>query len=107
MIAADKIPAAGLAWLDPARLWADVVEDAIDAAQRSVLFWPSPQRGNQHEVQQKQPATNALSFRCGIVMDGRTEGTAARCFHLFRLDPDTVGSRTAPRPERLRPSGHG
>ena len=38
MIATDKTLAAGLAWPDPARLWTDAVEYAIDAAQRSVLF---------------------------------------------------------------------
>ena len=59
--------------LDSTSLWSDAVEYAIDAAQRSVLFWDvMRQRGNQYEEQQKRTAPNVLSFRYKIVMDGRT-----------------------------------
>jgi hypothetical protein len=39
MIDTDKTLDVDLAWPDPARLWTDAVEYAIDAAQRSVLCW--------------------------------------------------------------------
>ena len=87
MIATDKTLAAGLAWPDPARLWADAVEYAIDAAQRSVLFWDAlRQRGNQYEEQQKRTVPNVLSFRYEIVMDGRTLARPVN-YGLVRIIP--------------------
>ena len=48
MTAAEKTFAPDLAWPDPTRFWTDAVDYAIDAAQRSVLFWDAlRQRGNQ------------------------------------------------------------
>jgi hypothetical protein len=66
-----------------------------------VLVWDAlRQRENQYEVQRMRTAPNVLSFRYDIVMDGRMDGTAVRCFQLFRLDP--VEPCPASQPERLR-----
>ena len=87
MTFADKTLPAGLAWPDPARLWTDAVEYAIDAAQRSVLFWDAlRQRGKQYEEQQKRTAPNVLSFRYDIVMDGRTLARPVN-YGLVRIIP--------------------
>jgi pimeloyl-ACP methyl ester carboxylesterase len=73
MTAAEKPLSTNPAWLDPARFWSDAVEYAIDAAQRTVLFWDvMRQRGNQYEEQQKRAAPNVLNFAHEIVMDGHT-----------------------------------
>jgi len=59
--------------VEPGRLWSDAVEYAVDAVQRTVLFWDvMRQRGNQYEQQQKRTTPNVLSFPYEIVMDGRT-----------------------------------
>ena len=73
MTPTEKQPITKPASLDPGRLWSDAVEYAIDAAQRTVLFWDvMRQRGNQYEEQQKRTVPNVLSFPYKIVMDGRT-----------------------------------
>ena len=73
MTTAEKPLSTSHGRLDPARLWTDAVEYAIDAAQRTVLFWDAMrQRGNQYEEEQKRAAPNVLSLPYEIVMDGRT-----------------------------------
>ena len=73
MTAAEKPLSTSLARPDLARLWTDAVEYAIDAAQRTVLFWDvMRQRGNQYEEEQKRATPNVLSLPYEIVMDGRT-----------------------------------
>jgi pimeloyl-ACP methyl ester carboxylesterase len=49
------------------------MEYAIDAAQRTVLFWDvMRQRGNQYREQMEQTAPNVLDYKFELVVDGRT-----------------------------------
>ena len=73
MTVAEKPLSTSLARLDLVRLWTDAIEYAIDAAQRTALFWDvMRQRGNQYEEEQRRATPNVLSLPYEIVMDGRT-----------------------------------
>ena len=48
-------------------------EYAVDAAQRSVLFWDvMRQRGNQYREHKAENAPNVLDYKAELVIDGRT-----------------------------------
>ncbi|MGB6348687.1 MAG: DUF3141 domain-containing protein [Pseudolabrys sp.] len=54
-------------------MFAPAMEYAIDAAQRTVLFWDvMRQRGNQYRKQMEQTAPNVLDYKFELVVDGRT-----------------------------------
>ncbi|MBV8650010.1 MAG: DUF3141 domain-containing protein, partial [Alphaproteobacteria bacterium] len=87
MTVVEKPLSTGFAPPDPVRFWNDAVEYAIDAAQRTVLFWDvMRQRGNQYEEQQKRTAPNVLSFPYEIVIDGRTLSRPVN-YGLVRIVP--------------------
>jgi pimeloyl-ACP methyl ester carboxylesterase len=53
-------------------MFAPAMEYAIDAAQRSVLFWDvMRQRGNQYREQMAQTAPHVLDYKAELVLDGR------------------------------------
>jgi pimeloyl-ACP methyl ester carboxylesterase len=57
----------------PFDMFAPAMEYAIDAAQRTVLFWDvMRQRGNQYRKQMEQTAPNVLDYKFELVVDGRT-----------------------------------
>jgi pimeloyl-ACP methyl ester carboxylesterase len=63
----SAIPAFPLAW------WASAMDYAIDAAQRSVLFWDvMRQRGNQYREHLAEKAPHVLKYSVELVSDGRT-----------------------------------
>jgi len=59
--------------LPPMGFLAPFVEYAVDAAQRSVLFWDTlRQRGNQYREHLSETAPHVLNYKVELVMDGRT-----------------------------------
>ena len=57
----------------PWTLWFDAASYAIDAWQRSVLYFDVlRQRGNQYHEHMAEAAPNVLSFRCELVLSGAT-----------------------------------
>ena len=54
-------------------VFAPVMDYAIDAFQRSVLFWDvMRQRGNQYREHMAETAPNVLDYKAELVVDGRT-----------------------------------
>src|SRR5271169_3536459 len=54
-------------------LFAPAVEYAVDAAQRSILFWDvMRQRGNQYREHLTETAPHVLDYKVELVLDGRT-----------------------------------
>lgn len=65
-----KNPFADMAQMFP--LAAPMVDYAVDAAQRSVLFWDvMRQRGNQYREHMAETAPNVLEYQAELVVDGR------------------------------------
>jgi pimeloyl-ACP methyl ester carboxylesterase len=59
--------------LTPFGIFAPAMEYAIDAAQRSVLFWDvMRQRGNQYREHLAETAPHVLDYKIELVVDGRT-----------------------------------
>jgi pimeloyl-ACP methyl ester carboxylesterase len=59
----------GNPWLG---LWAPAFDYAVDAVQRSVLFWDvMRQRGNQYREHLAESVPNVLDFKAELVVDGR------------------------------------
>jgi pimeloyl-ACP methyl ester carboxylesterase len=59
--------------LPPMGFFAPFMEYAVDAAQRSVLFWDVlRQRGNQYHEHMAEAVPHVLSYKAELVMDGRT-----------------------------------
>ena len=59
--------------LSPFGMFAPAMEYAIDAAQRSVLFWDvMRQRGNQYREHMAETAPHVLDYKVELVVDGRT-----------------------------------
>ena len=59
--------------LSPFGMFAPAMEYAIDAAQRSVLFWDvMRQRGNQYREHMVETAPHVLDYKVELVVDGRT-----------------------------------
>lgn len=54
-------------------LFAPAIEYAVDAAQRSILFWDvMRQRGNQYREHLAETAPNVLDYKFEVIVDGRT-----------------------------------
>src|SRR4029079_5930570 len=54
-------------------LFAPLIDYAVDAAQRSVLFWDvMRQRGNQYREHMAETVPHVLDYEAELVMDGRT-----------------------------------
>ena len=54
-------------------MFAPAMEYAVDAFQRSVLFWDvMRQRGNQYREHMAETAPNVLDYKAELVVDGRT-----------------------------------
>ena len=54
-------------------LFAPFFEYAVDAAQRSILFWDvMRQRGNQYREHMAETVPHVLDYQTELVMDGRT-----------------------------------
>src|SRR6185437_5376762 len=59
--------------VNPFGMFAPAMEYAIDAAQRSVLFWDvMRQRGNQYREHMAETVPHVLDYDTELVMDGRT-----------------------------------
>ena len=59
--------------LSPFGMFAPAMEYAIDAAQRTVLFWDvMRQRGNQYREHMAETAPHVLDYKVELVVDGRT-----------------------------------
>jgi pimeloyl-ACP methyl ester carboxylesterase len=59
--------------VNPFGMFAPAMEYAIDAAQRSVLFWDvMRQRGNQYREHMAETAPHVLDYKVELVVDGRT-----------------------------------
>ena len=66
-------PSTTEAFAAPARLWMDWHEYAVDAAQRTILFWDTlRQRGNNFVEHTKAGLPPVLHFDYETVLDGRT-----------------------------------
>jgi hypothetical protein len=53
--------------------FAPAIEYAVDAAQRSILFWDvMRQRGNQYHEHLAETAPNVLDYKFEVIVDGRT-----------------------------------
>jgi pimeloyl-ACP methyl ester carboxylesterase len=77
------IPPFPLAW------WASAMDYAIDAAQRSVLFWDvMRQRGNQYREHLAEKAPHVLKYSVELVADGRTFDKPVN-YALVRVIPPT------------------
>jgi pimeloyl-ACP methyl ester carboxylesterase len=71
----------------PARLWTDWFEYAVDAAQRSILFWDTlRQRGNNFVAQTQAGLPPVLHFDYEMVVDGRQLEHAVN-YALVRIVP--------------------
>lgn len=79
-----KAPLPMTSWLDA---WSAWQEYALDASQRSVLFWDiMRQRSDQYFDHKKQPVPNVLEFAAELVLDGRNLQPAAN-YLLTRIVP--------------------
>jgi pimeloyl-ACP methyl ester carboxylesterase len=59
--------------VNPFGMFAPAMEYAIDAAQRTVLFWDvMRQRGNQYREHMAETAPHVLDYKVELVVDGRT-----------------------------------
>ena len=66
-------PVSGGASVPSLGFFAPFMEYAVDAAQRSVLFWDVlRQRGNQYREHLAETAPHVLNYKVELVMDGRT-----------------------------------
>src|SRR5690606_2995992 len=66
-------PSSGGFSLPPMGFFAPFMEYAVDAAQRTVLFWDTlRQRGNQYREHLAETVPHVLSYKAELVMDGRT-----------------------------------
>ncbi|WP_270937506.1 DUF3141 domain-containing protein [Falsiroseomonas oryzae] len=95
----------------PLTLMQEAMEYAVDATQRSILFWDTMRRaGNEFVEHEKQGCPPVLVFEWDMMVDGRT--LPRRCnYALVRIKPP-VGTR--PTDPKLRPfviidprAGHG
>jgi len=70
-------------------MFAPAMEYAIDAAQRSVLFWDvMRQRGNQYREHMAETAPHVLDYKVELVVDGRTLERPVN-YGLVRVVPPT------------------
>src|SRR5262245_28532335 len=70
-------------------LWAPAFEYALDAAQRSILFWDvMRQRGNQYREHLARAAPHVLDYEVEVVVDGRTLPRPVN-YALVRIVPPT------------------
>ena len=68
----QKQPSNGVS-LPPMGFFAPFMEYAVDAAQRSILFWDvMRQRGNQYREHLAETAPHVLDYEVELVIDGRT-----------------------------------
>ena len=96
--------------VNPFGMFAPAMEYAIDAAQRTVLFWDvMRQRGNQYREHMAETAPHVLDYKVELVVDGRTLDRPVN-YCLVRVVPP-VGVEIDP---KLRPfivvdprAGHG
>jgi Protein of unknown function (DUF3141) len=59
--------------VNPFGMFAPAMEYAIDAAQRTVLFWDvMRQRGNQYREHMAETAPHVLDYKVELIVDGRT-----------------------------------
>jgi pimeloyl-ACP methyl ester carboxylesterase len=95
----------------PFSLWQDAMEYAVDATQRSILFWDTMRRaGNTFVEHEKAGCPPVLVFEWEMLVDGRT--LPRRCnYALVRIKPP---AGTKPTDPKLRPfviidprAGHG
>jgi hypothetical protein len=77
MPAVDSLPSSASAdafksFMTPLGMWGPWMNYAVDAAQRSVLFWDVfRQRGNQYREHLQENAPNVLEYKVELVVDGR------------------------------------
>ncbi len=77
MPAVDNLPSSASAdafksFATPLGMWGPWMNYAVDAAQRSVLFWDVfRQRGNQYREHLQENAPNVLEYKVELVADGR------------------------------------
>jgi pimeloyl-ACP methyl ester carboxylesterase len=96
--------------VNPFGMFAPAMEYAIDAAQRTVLFWDvMRQRGNQYREHMAETAPHVLDYKVELVVDGRTLDRPVN-YCIVRIVPP-VGVEIDP---KLRPfivvdprAGHG
>jgi pimeloyl-ACP methyl ester carboxylesterase len=96
--------------VNPFGMFAPAMEYAIDAAQRTVLFWDvMRQRGNQYREHMAETAPHVLDYKVELVVDGRTLDRPVN-YCIVRIVPP-VGVEINP---KLRPfivvdprAGHG
>ena len=75
--------------VNPFGMFAPAMEYAIDAAQRSVLFWDvMRQRGNQYREHMAETAPHVLDYKVELVVDGRTLERPVN-YGLVRVVPPT------------------
>ncbi len=107
----ERNPAAALAGKSPMALAQDAMAYAVDATQRSILFWDTMrQAGNAFVEHEKAGCPPVLVFDWDMVVDGRT--LPRRCnYALVRIKPPAGSKPTDP---TMRPfviidprAGHG
>jgi pimeloyl-ACP methyl ester carboxylesterase len=80
-------------------LFGPAMDYAIDAAQRTVLFWDVlRQRGNQYREHMAQAVPNVLNYEAALIIDGRTLKRPVN-YGLVRIVPPqgvTIDSRKRP-----------
>jgi pimeloyl-ACP methyl ester carboxylesterase len=80
-------------------LWQAGIDYAVDATQRSVLFWDVlRQRGNQYFEHLEQKAPNVLSFGAELVMSGREMQRPVNYGLVRIIPPDGVVTDSKKRP---------
>ncbi len=93
-------------------LFAPFFEYAVDAAQRSILFWDvMRQRGNQYREHMAETVPHVLDYQTELVMDGRTLERPVNYLHRAdhsarrrhdRSDAQAVRDRRSARRSRPR-----
>ena len=75
----------------PFGVFAPAMEYAIDAAQRTVLFWDvMRQRGNQYREHMAEKAPNVLDYKVELIADGRTFDRPVNYVLVRVVPPESV-----------------
>ncbi len=75
------------------------IEYAVDAAQRSILFWDvMRQRSNQYHAHLAETAPNVLDYKFEVIIDGRTLARPVN-YGLVRVIPPQAS-------KSMRHAGH-